>query len=236
MSWHRCVGKPGIAGGRAAGSGPGRTLAAMASARCMGSRARRVLPAEGALGRTGVLRIYQPVMALLLMAPLVLGVRPARAGWRPCVAGLAVLVAASANTFTVAHASLRGQQAAEEARAPLRGFPSKSVVVWGADLPFEAAYSVLGPGPLSVCTVWASSLWLRSRSPTTTIARAGAWSNASSARTGSTSSRMHPGWRCSSAIAQSGSRACWSLCWPAPMPRLSSSAGRCGTARTRAEE
>lgn len=101
--------------------------------------------ALGMLGRPGVLRVYVPVISLLLIAPLLARGTGCRVRgllrWR-LVQG-AVVVAAFFNTSAVFSESRSAQLAAEQIREDLQGFSNETVVVWGGLFPYEAAYPVL---------------------------------------------------------------------------------------------
>lgn len=101
----------------------------------------------GFLGRPGILRVYVPVVALLLIAPLLLG---RVAGWRRRLVSGAVLVAAAFNVYAVCSESRFRQADAEQARRALAGFPSYPVVIWGGVFPFEKVYPVLGASPAAM--------------------------------------------------------------------------------------
>ena len=101
----------------------------------------------GVLGRPGILRVYIPVISLLLIAPLLVtgtgyGVRGTGIlRWR-LVQG-AIVVAALFNASAVFPESRTAQLASERIREELRDFPDEPVVVWGGTFPFEALYPVL---------------------------------------------------------------------------------------------
>lgn len=99
----------------------------------------------GLAGRPGVLRVYVPLVALLIVAPLML---PARngAGTSPPKAGMtvpAILIAALAAMAPAFTASRTAASASAEVRAALAGFPTDPVLVWGGVFPYEAVYPVL---------------------------------------------------------------------------------------------
>ncbi len=99
----------------------------------------------GMLGRPGVLRIYIPIAALLLIAPfltqaMVLGTKSILR-WR--LAQGVVLAAALFNTSTVCFQSAAAKRVAEQVRNELQDFTNDTVIVWGGVFPFEAAYPLL---------------------------------------------------------------------------------------------
>ncbi|NML47782.1 hypothetical protein HHL11_28800 [Ramlibacter sp. G-1-2-2] len=101
----------------------------------------------GFLGRPSQLRIYDPLVAALLFAPLL------RAAWRPeppptwrwsssMVAGLLAL-AAVFHTWPLV--DLAQDEAPQTAvwRREIQKFPADTVVVWGSNFPFEWIYAPL---------------------------------------------------------------------------------------------
>ncbi len=94
--------------------------------------------ALGMLGCPGVLRVYIPVMSLLLIAPLL-----AQGILRQRLVQGVIVVAVFFNTTAVFSESRAAQLVSDQIRQDLQGFPNKTVVVWGAVFPFEAAYPVL---------------------------------------------------------------------------------------------
>ena len=99
----------------------------------------------GIAGRSGpLLRVYVPLLSLLVIAPLVWS----RLSQRRTAVALTILIAAAAlNGYRVIKQSLGKQQQAASLRRDLAGFPTQPVVIWGATFPFELVYPVLGPTP-----------------------------------------------------------------------------------------
>jgi hypothetical protein len=97
----------------------------------------------GYVGRPGILRVYVPLVSLLVIAPIVVDrdtqVRRA----------MTFIVAAGAlfGILQVTSQSHHVHVGDEAVRSGLNGFPNEPVVVWGADLPYEALYPVLGKSP-----------------------------------------------------------------------------------------
>lgn len=99
----------------------------------------------GLLGRPGVLRVYIPLVSLLVITPflamgsgfLALGI------WRHRLAVGVIFVAALVNTSAVISESKTSGVASEHVRQGLKNFPTYPVVVWGDTFPFEYAYPVL---------------------------------------------------------------------------------------------
>lgn len=94
----------------------------------------------GALGRPGTLRIYEPLTALLVVAPF-LAPKLQNFPWKSAVSVLAV--AAVFASVKVIKISIKQQNEIEVQRDILSKFPDKEVVVWGSTFPYEAVYPVL---------------------------------------------------------------------------------------------
>jgi len=98
----------------------------------------------GLAGRPGTLHVYYPLIAALLMAPL-LAARPAqRAG--PLLTA-AIAAACALNVGVVLSQADAMAAGARELRAVLAEFPKATVAIWGANYPFEAMYGVLSIQP-----------------------------------------------------------------------------------------
>lgn len=98
----------------------------------------------GLAGRPGTLHVYYPLIATLLMAPL-LASRPAqRAG--PLLTA-AIGAACALNLGVVLSQASAMAAGARELRTALAGFPQETVAIWGANYPFEAMYGVLSIQP-----------------------------------------------------------------------------------------
>ena len=95
----------------------------------------------GSQGRPGVLRIYIPVVALLVISPLLL------APYKKIKHGLALaalILAVIFNTASVWSESKKTQIHFERIRHDMRNFPTEPIVTWGGNVfPFEAVYPVL---------------------------------------------------------------------------------------------
>lgn len=94
----------------------------------------------GLLGRPGFLRVYIPLVCLLLVAPFFRG---QVSTWRNHLGAFILLVAAAVNASHVFSESKALQISANQIRKSLVNFPTDSVIVWGAKFPFEAVYPVL---------------------------------------------------------------------------------------------
>lgn len=94
----------------------------------------------GLLGRPGILRVYVPLVCLLLVSPFLSG---QVAGWRNRLSVGVLLVAAVVNAAHVFSESKISQIAAEQVRKEVATFPNFPVVIWAATFPYEAVYPVL---------------------------------------------------------------------------------------------
>lgn len=98
----------------------------------------------GLAGRPGTLHVYYPLIAALLLAPL-LAARPAqRAGPLPTTA---IAAACTLNLGMVLSQAGTMAAGARELRTALADFPHETVAIWGANYPFEAMYGVLRNDP-----------------------------------------------------------------------------------------
>jgi hypothetical protein len=101
--------------------------------------------AMGYVGRPGILRVYVPLVSLLVIAPIVVD---RDAGVRRQLAMICFVAAGALfGILQVTSQSHRVYFGDKAARSGLNGFPQEPVVAWGADLPFEALYPVLGKSP-----------------------------------------------------------------------------------------
>lgn len=95
----------------------------------------------GLAGRPGVLRVYVPLVSLLVLAPLFVG-GPVSA-WRQRLRTGVLLGAALINTVGVFYHWNLFHLEAQQVRRELADFPHEPVVTWSGKFPFEAAYPVL---------------------------------------------------------------------------------------------
>lgn len=98
----------------------------------------------GLLGRPGVLRVYQPLVFLLLIAPVLRHSSQEITVWCHRLRTGVIFVAAIANMSVVFSESKMSQASSEQIRQGLVDFPRYPVVIWGGVFPFEAVYPVLG--------------------------------------------------------------------------------------------
>jgi hypothetical protein len=105
----------------------------------------------GLAGRPGVIRVYIPVLTLLLLAPLLgnqfrgngetIRFRTQR------VLSTMLVIATLWNTYIVASESQTLRLRYDKVRNDLNNFPTEPVVIWGSSFPFEAVYRVLTVKP-----------------------------------------------------------------------------------------
>jgi hypothetical protein len=98
--------------------------------------------AVGAMGRPGILRIYVPLLGLLLFAPLVIG--KFIEGSRQKIAAMILFAACIGNAYTLTAHALISRQWIQQIQIDIHGFPIGPIVSWGQSFPFELAYPVLG--------------------------------------------------------------------------------------------
>jgi hypothetical protein len=96
----------------------------------------------GVLGRPGTLRIYVPVAFLLLLAPLLVAGRRFENTHRAL--GLILCALGLMNFYSVLSESMQERKKSFALRADFVDFPTYPVVAWGAALPYEAIFPVLG--------------------------------------------------------------------------------------------
>ena len=96
----------------------------------------------GFLGRPGLLRVYIPLVSLLVLAPLL---KPYTSPWRFKQSIVTVLIATMLiiNTSRVFSVSRITSAIETQIREELSTFPIYPVVIWGGVFPFEAMYPVL---------------------------------------------------------------------------------------------
>lgn len=92
----------------------------------------------GFLGRPGVLRIYLPLVSLLLIAPFMAGRVTAYGRWIPVIIFGACFISMSDVLFE----AKTSQTVKEKIRQDLTGFPHDTVIAWAEAFPFEAVYPV----------------------------------------------------------------------------------------------
>ncbi|MCK5923934.1 MAG: hypothetical protein KAG66_23570, partial [Methylococcales bacterium] len=98
----------------------------------------------GLLGRPSILRVYIPLVSLLVVAPFLIGRMNTL---RIRIAAGTLLVASTLNATQVFSESKALTIQAVNTQEGLKGFPNEPIVTWGAAFPFEAVYPVIGPSP-----------------------------------------------------------------------------------------
>jgi hypothetical protein len=97
--------------------------------------------AMGIMGRPGALRVYIPLVSLLLVAPVVAGmIREGNRRWMPT---LMLLLACVGNAYLLSSAAALSKQRTQQAQNDIHGLPSGPIVSWGEDFPFELGFPVL---------------------------------------------------------------------------------------------
>ncbi len=114
---------------------PGRSVA-LAWGLCLAA-----LFAIGVMGRPGMLRVYVPVVSLLLVAPVVVG--KCKEGVGQWVAVLTLLAACAGNAYIFIPHALISKQWIQQIQKDIHGLPTGAIVSWGQSFPFELAFPVL---------------------------------------------------------------------------------------------
>ena len=97
--------------------------------------------AIGVMGRPGILRVYIPLVSLLLVTPLVVGTY--KEGARKWMAALILFAACMGNAYVFIPHALISTQAIQQIRRDIHGLPAGPIVSWGQSFPFELAFPVL---------------------------------------------------------------------------------------------
>lgn len=97
--------------------------------------------AIGVMGRPGQLRIYVPLMSLLLVAPLVVG--KCKEGIRQWVVALTLFAACVGNAYLLIPQALAYKQQIQQVQKDLHDLPAGPIVNWGSSFPYESAFPVL---------------------------------------------------------------------------------------------
>jgi hypothetical protein len=95
------------------------------------------------LFRPSVLRVYLPLVSLLLVAPLLASARTTRPGPRWRIVQLVVVTAALYGSSTAFGAARSARAMDVYIRNNIRDFPNDPVVIWGGVFPFESIYPAL---------------------------------------------------------------------------------------------
>ncbi|WP_129442460.1 hypothetical protein [Pseudomonas sp. ACM7] len=95
----------------------------------------------GLLGRPAILRVYVPILCLLVLSPLLFS---RLHGWRQFFVGIILFAGAIVNSYFVAADSSNATSGSKKQLAELAAFPTDPLVVWGSEFPYESLYPVLG--------------------------------------------------------------------------------------------
>jgi hypothetical protein len=95
----------------------------------------------GILGRPGILRVYVPVLSLLLLAPLFMS--HCFGTIRQWIVVLALLTACAANFYLLIPEQARSKAIISELQAEIKRLPEGPFVAWGRGFPYEFVYPVL---------------------------------------------------------------------------------------------
>jgi hypothetical protein len=98
--------------------------------------------AMGVIGRPGILRVYVPLISLLLVAPLMMG--QVRYGIRRWIAALTLVAACIGNAFFLIPDALQTKKLIQQAQQDIHGLPPGPIVIWGGmGFPYEFAFPLL---------------------------------------------------------------------------------------------
>jgi hypothetical protein len=97
--------------------------------------------AMGVMGRPGIVRVYVPLMSLLLVAPLMVG--KYEKGVRQWMAKLTLFFACMGHAYLLLPAALVYKQLSQQAQGDVHGLPAGPIVSWANSFPFVLAFPVL---------------------------------------------------------------------------------------------
>ena len=120
---------------------PGR-LVALGWTLCLAA-----LFAIGTMGRPGILRIYVPLLSLLLVAPLV--VVECRESIRRRLVALTLFTACMGDAYILIPPALESEQWIQQIQMDIHTLPTGSIVSWADSFPYEFAFPVLANDPKS---------------------------------------------------------------------------------------
>ena len=103
--------------------------------------------AIGLSGRPGILRVYVPLVCLLVTATYLTG---KFSDWRNLLSTGVLIVAVVLNASLVFTESKTVQITSEQAREGLDALPRDPVVIWGIGFPLEAVFPVMGASPTAM--------------------------------------------------------------------------------------
>lgn len=101
--------------------------------------------ALGVMGRPGILRIYVPLLDLLLIAPIMLG--KFRADAKRWVVTLTLFAACVGSAYALIPEALESKKLTQQAQADIHDFPLGPVVTWAFSYPFYFTFPVLDNDP-----------------------------------------------------------------------------------------
>ncbi|MBA3536111.1 MAG: hypothetical protein H0T84_05805 [Tatlockia sp.] len=93
----------------------------------------------GLWGRPAILRVYVPVISLLLIAPFL---RRGESGWRDYVSVIILFSGAFMTLGPIFNASKSEQLVSNQMRKDFKNFPHYPVVIWGGTFPFNSIYTL----------------------------------------------------------------------------------------------
>jgi hypothetical protein len=103
--------------------------------------------AIGVMGRPGILRIYIPLVSLLLVAPLIHG--KCIIGVRRWLTALTLFAASSGSIFLVMPHALLSKEKIQQAQKDMHRLHTRHIVTWGEGFPYESAFPVFANDPSS---------------------------------------------------------------------------------------
>ncbi len=99
----------------------------------------------GVMGRPGILRVYVPLMSLLLAAPLIFG--QVQYKIRRWIAVLTLCATCAGNAYLVMPDAWAAKQWTQQVQNDMQGLPVGPIVSWGENFQFESAFPVLANDP-----------------------------------------------------------------------------------------
>lgn len=96
----------------------------------------------GIMGRPGQLRVYVPLISLLLVAPFV--VRKWKEGTRQWIAVLTLFVGCVGNAYVLKPQVLESMRGIQQVQRDIQGLPAVPIVIWSDIFPYQMAFPVLG--------------------------------------------------------------------------------------------
>ena len=97
--------------------------------------------AMGIMGRPGIVRVYVPVVSLLLIAPLM--AEKYKESTRQWMGNLTLVVACVSHAYLLLPAAWATKQWAQQIQKDVHGLPTGPIVSWANSFPFEFVFPVL---------------------------------------------------------------------------------------------